>query len=371
MPILARVGGAAGTAGAVEFVTAPVPVLADLSPQALGITYWFDPPTTPGPHTVVVRLTGRRLDVGPERTAADDFVARATVAGVLAGSGRSSLTHRVVGKAAGRWKVTADAVAVPEGAGHSEAVRLPSAEGVGASTFASVATMRAPGVVLGSWPAMVGLGVVLALVLQSTLARLHGLAPGRVLLLALVASVLGAVGAKVYYRLTHRNEHGGGPLAGLSVQGFVIVATVTFVVGGALLGVPVGHLLDATVPALLAGQAVGRLGCLFAGCCAGTPTGSRWGVWSSDRRVGTRRVPVQLLESAAAGTLALVSTLIAWQVPSPGGLLFVGGVAAYVAVRQVLFPLRGIPRATRYGRQVTLAVAVLTVIGTGLVPLLG
>ncbi|WP_199421612.1 prolipoprotein diacylglyceryl transferase family protein [Actinotalea solisilvae] len=367
MPTLARVGGAAGTAGALEFVKTPLSALGQLMPHALGMTYWFDAPTTPGPHKVVLRLTGRRLDVDHDRVAADDFVTTTTLSGIEQGSGRIALTHRVAGKAAGRWHVTADAVALPEGADHSEAVRLPSAERVGVSTFAPVAFMRAPGVVLGSWPAMVGLGVLLALVVQNTLARAHGLPPGRLLLLALVASLLGAVGARAYYRLTHRKERGGVGLAGMSVQGFVIVATATFVVGGALQGAPVGHLLDGTIPALLVGQGVGRLGCLLAGCCAGNPTLSRWAIWSSDRRVAARRVPVQLMESAAAGALALVAAVISAQAPSPGGLLFAAGVAAYVAVRQLLFPLRGIPRSTPYGRQATLLLALVVLLGTMLV----
>lgn len=357
-PVLARVGGEAGTKSALEFVTFPIAAAAELRPHALGVTYWFDPPTTGGPYEVVLRLTGRRLDVEGDRTADDDFVSSTSLHDVRSDSGRTSLTHRVLGKSPGRWHVTAEAMAVPQGGGQSEIVRLPSAEGVGQSTFAPVASARAPGVVVGAWPAMVSLGVVFALLLQGVLAQKHGLPSGNVLVLALIASAFGAVGAKLYYRFTHWNEHGGRALAGLSVQGFVIVATATFVIGGALQGMPVGTLLDATVPALLLGQTVGRLGCLMGGCCVGVPTRSRWAIWSSDRRVGTRRVPVQLMESGAAATLALVTGAIAWRGSiSPAGLLFVGGVAAYVVVRQLLFPLRGIPRATRYGRQATLAVA--------------
>lgn len=372
VPRLARVGGAAGATSALEFIVSPISAVAELRPQALGVTYWFDPPATPGPHEVTVRLTGHRLDVQEARTPADDFVAVVKLSDVRPNSGRTALTHRVVGKAAGRWHVTADATAIPEGGDDSDVMLLPSAERVGSSTFAPVAIKRAPGVLVGAWPAMVGLGVALALILQSALARAHGLESASVLVLALVASMLGAVGAKLYYRITHLKEPVSRWLAGLSVQGFVIVATATFVIGGALQGMAVGQLLDATVPALLVGQAVGRLGCLLAGCCAGVRTGSRWGVWSSDRTVGTRRVPVQLMESAAAATLALVTGIIAWRVPtSSGGVLFIGGVAAYVLVRQLLFPLRSAPRSTRHGRQVTLAVALLAVIGSLLVPVFG
>jgi len=360
-PLLARVGGSAGSKSALEFVSGPFAAVSELSPQAVAVTYWFEPPKMEGEQEVVVQLTGRRLDVEGARAPEDDFVSVASLSGARLTSGRTSLTHRVSGKAPGRWHVTAEATAVIQGGGRADAVRLPPAEAVGRSTFAPVASALAPGVVVGAWPAMVSLGVVFALTLQGVLAQKHGLASASVLALAALAVALGAVGAKVYYRVTHWRESGGRLFAGLSVQGFVIVATATFVIGGVVQGLAVGHLLDATVPALLLGQAVGRLGCLMGGCCAGVPTHSRWGVWSSDRRVGTHRIPVQLLESGAAALLAAATGAIARSTPtSAAGLLFVGGLAAYVAVRQLLFPLRGIPRATRHGRQATLVTALLT-----------
>src|SRR5665647_3438396 len=166
----------------------------------------------------------------------------------------------VTGKTPGRWHVVAEGMVVPQVAGRARPVTLPKASATGFSTYSPIARMRAPGVVLGAWPAAVGLGVIGGLSLQAVLAGIHGLPVARVFLLALAASVLGVVGAKVYYRLTHLSEKGGLLAAGMSVQGFVLTAVVVFVAGGSAAGVPIGHLLDATVPALLLGQAIGRLG---------------------------------------------------------------------------------------------------------------
>ena len=44
---------------------------------------------------------------------------------------------------------------------------------------------------------------------------------------------------------------------------------------------------------------------------------------------------------------------------SAGGLVFVAGFAAYTAGRQLLFPLRGIPRTTAHGPKVMLGSASL------------
>lgn len=151
----------------------------------------------------------------------------------------------------------------------------------------------------------------------------------------------------------------------MSVQGFVIVAVATVLAGSILLDLPWGAALDATAPGLLLGMAVGRFGCLLGGCCAGQPASSRWGVWSSDRRLGVRRVPVQLLESALAGVVAALALLAVLQLGTgESGLDFVASLAVYVAGRQLLFPLRGIPRVTAHGRTITLVFASLVAVGS-------
>src|SRR5260370_36366136 len=92
-------------------------------------------------------------------------------------------------------------------------------------------------------------------------------------------------------------------------------------------GVPAGVFLDVTAPGLLVAMAVGRVGCFFVGCCGGPPTASRWGVWSSDQRVGARRIPTQLLESALAGILGLGVLVAVLSHGTAGGSYFVGGLA--------------------------------------------
>jgi phosphatidylglycerol:prolipoprotein diacylglycerol transferase len=126
--------------------------------------------------------------------------------------------------------------------------------------------------------------------------------------------------------------------------------------------VPVGAFLDAIAPGLMLGLAVGRVGCFFAGCCGGPPTASRWGVWSSDQRVGARRIPTQLLESLLALSLGL-GVLVAILVYGPkGGAFFVAALAAYTLVRQGILRLRAEPRRTKLGGPVTAIIAALVLI---------
>lgn len=68
----------------------------------------------------------------------------------------------------------------------------------------------------------------------------------------------------------------------------------------------------------------------------------------------------------ATGTLLAVVFLD----PAVDGLLFLAGLSAYTFGRQLLFPLRGIPRTTAHGRTVTMVVTGLVLAGAVLVLLL-
>lgn len=91
-------------------------------------------------------------------------------------------------------------------------------------------------------------------------------------------------------------------------------ATVAVATPLAGLSIPLGAYLGAAAPDLLIGMAIGRPGCFWEGCCAGRPTASPGGIWSSDRRVGCRCVPAQLLEARLSlfiGLVALAVVLLA------------------------------------------------------------
>jgi phosphatidylglycerol:prolipoprotein diacylglycerol transferase len=221
--------------------------------------------------------------------------------------------------------------------------------------------VRAPGARLGVWPALVLSGALLALLTQLLLAPHMHLPGWRLVAVSVVASLIGLVISKLYHKVLHPKESDRLLTTGLGIQGFVLGAVGSVAVGSVIAGLPLLRVLDAIVPGLLLAMTVGRFGCFFAGCCAGRPTAGR-GLWSSDRRLGIRRVPVQLFEAGIAFTVG-VGALLAdvLRVPVHAGLVFVGALAAYTLGRQLLFPLRDIARQTRHGRSgiVALTVGVL------------
>jgi phosphatidylglycerol:prolipoprotein diacylglycerol transferase len=256
----------------------------------------------------------------------------------------------------GQWHASAQGRVVTTTSPRRGSWYLPHAVASGSTGFAHIVQVSAPRVILGAWPLMVILGLAVGLLAQHVLARHLHLPAAETTLVSLGASLVGVLGAKLYFIGLHRGRQlPDQPLAGMAVQGFVLSATVSAVASAAVLDLPVAVYLDVLTGGLLVGLAIGRLGCFFGGCCAGRPTASRLGCWSSDRTLGVRRVPTQLLESSLAAALAVLVFMALWSgVARPHGVVWIGGLAAYTLGRQLLFPLRSQPRTTAAGRVVVL-----------------
>src|SRR5438034_831313 len=348
----------------------------------LAVTYWFDPAPHPGPYPVTVRFSGRRVDVIGRLQSGDRFVQDEVIEEVIPGSGPISLTARVRSINPGEWVVTARMLgsappargprshtpAAPEAGPPHPAARFwrrwaPSAESAEHVRTCPTPFARVPGIFPGIWGAMVTLGIAVALALQSLVIAGDHRAVGPWWAVTLVAIAVGIVGAKVWFIVLYRREH---RIEGWCIQGFIAGATLAAAILLVVLDVPAGVFLDVTAPGLLVAMAVGRVGCFFAGWCGGPPPASRWGVWSSDQRVGARRIPTQLLESMLALSLGLGALGVVVSHGPAGGAFFVGALAAYTLVRQGILHLRAEPRKTRLGGLLTTALAALVLI-TGVV----
>jgi phosphatidylglycerol:prolipoprotein diacylglycerol transferase len=353
-------------------------LLESAAQQILAVTYWFDPASHAGPYPVTVRFSGRRVDVKGRLQSGDRFVQDETIEHVVPGSGPISLTARVRGINPGEWAVTAHMLgsvhpargsreqenAVPAAGPLPPIVRLwrrwaPPAGSVEPVKTCLTPLAHVPGILPGIWGAMVTLGITVALMLQFLVIAVDHLTLGPWWALTLVAIAVGIAGGKVWYIVLYRREH---RLNGWCIQGFITGATLAAAILLLALDVPAGAFLDVTAPGLLVAMAVGRVGCFFAGCCGGPPTASRWGVWSSDQRMGARRIPTQLLESLLAGIVGLGVLVVVLGHGPAGGAFFAAGLAAYTLGRQGILHLRAEQRKTRLGALVTAFLAALVLV---------
>ena len=345
--------------------------------ELLTVTYWLDPGQQGDPFSATVRFSGRRAGVTGKPQPGDAFSQDETVERIVPGSGPVAVTTEVRGINQGEWTATARPVGPvgsrpyrsypPAGDNPAAVPRVPWPRHVAISTdpdmtvhTARLLRTKVPGIVRFAYASLVSLGVLVGLGLEALLLS-HGHYPLlRPMLYSVLAIVAGVIGGKAWYVAVHR----GRKFDGWCIQGFVAGAAVVVAVAAAAgAGVPAGAFLAAATPALLIGMAIGRLGCFWAGCCTGRPTAARWGIWSSDRHLGCRRAPAQLLESLAAlisGVTVLVVVLVLG-LPRSGPVAIIG-LAVYTLCRQFILGLRAEPRVWRYGRRVTAAAAVIALI---------
>ena len=351
--------GAPSGAGVTDRPTNGAPGSAEaVEPEALVVTHSFDSGKGGGPsYSATIRLSGRRAGSYPIPGPRDTFVHEETVDGIVPGSGPVSVTSWVYGLEPGDWTVGAELFRTFGGAGarHPQAERLdpvkwswahwslvPASPAPLHTRWAMLAPLaRIPAVIPGSFTVLGLLSFVVALVTQSVLLARAEIPVGQSLMVSVIALVMGLVGAKLWYAFLHPGPWRQAILGGWAVDGFLVAAPVVAVALLLTLKLPVGRYFDATAPGIFFAVAVGRLGCFLTGCCAGRCTGSGLGVWSSDRRIGARRIPTQLLESAAGLVIGTIAWLLAGSgVLSLDGAVFVAAVGAYFLVRQMLLRLR-------------------------------
>ena len=345
--------------------------------EVLACTYWLDPGGHGEPFSATIRFSGHRTPAAGKPQPADTFRQEETVSGIVPGSGPVAISAEVRGLNPGEWAVTARPAGrapyqplPPPGQDQDGARKAPwprrvPVRDVAATTVhtAIPAFTKVPGIVRFAYAGLIALGVLAGLGVEALLLKHDHYAVRGPLLFSLAAIAAGVAGAKVWYIAEQR----GRKYDGWCIQGFIAGAAVV-VVAAALAGVgaPPGAYLGAAATAILLGMAIGRPGCFWAGCCAGRPTAARWGIWSSDRRLGCRRYPAQLLEALAALVFGLgVLSFVLLAGLARSGPVAVAGLAAYTLGRQFILPLRAEPpRRWRYGRQATTAAAVIALLAS-------
>ena len=112
-----------------------------------------------------------------------------------------------------------------------------------------------------------------------------------------------------------------GGSAGKSVLGAVAGGYLTVFLYKRWLGLrrPTGDLFAV---ALCAGEAVGRWGCLFGGCCYGKPTSVAWAIWQH----GTLRHPTQIYLSISSLLIFLILVRMEMTRPPENLIWYVQGV---------------------------------------------
>ena len=162
---------------------------------------------------------------------------------------------------------------------------------------------------------------LLGLKLAMTRARARGLDATRMLDLGIYIIISALVGAKLLLLIVDFDQFRSNPAELLSLArsggvfyGGLILAVVVAFWYMRRHQLPLWQTCDVFAPGIALGHAVGRLGCLAAGCCFGRPTSVPWAVTFTNplaaANVGTPLNvplhPTQLYESAAEALILLL-----------------------------------------------------------------
>ena len=202
---------------------------------------------------------------------------------------------------------------------------------------------------------------LLGLKFATVRARTRGLDQTRILDLGIYIIISALVGAKLLLLITDWRTFTSNPseLLTLARSGGVFYGGLILAVGVALwyirrIGLPLWTTCDVFAPGIALGHIVGRLGCLFAGCCYGKPTSVPWAITFTDpfaaSNVGTPlNEPLHPTQLYEAGAEALILVLLL-ATESRGrrfpGRTFWLYMLLYAVSRFVIEFYRGDPRGT-------------------------
>ncbi len=221
--------------------------------------------------------------------------------------------------------------------------------------------------------------------LTSRNARKYGLNPDSVWNLGLIVIFSALVGAKILLFLSDYSYYSQNPREIFSLS---TLRSTGVYYGGLLLALaasawylrraklPSWTVADLAAPGIALGQAIGRLGCLSAGCCYGKPTNLPWGITFTDKyafeNVGTPLNtplhPTQIYESLGS---FLLFTYLSWRLAHKRftGQVILEFLALYSVMRFVIeffrdddrgFVLSGLLSTSQF-------IGILTLLGSAIV----
>lgn len=192
-------------------------------------------------------------------------------------------------------------------------------------------------------------------------AKSRNLDQTRILDLGIYIIISALVGAKLLLLVTDFGTFTDNPreLLSLARSGGVFYGGLILAVSVALwyirrIGLPLWTTCDVFAPGIALGHVVGRLGCLFAGCCYGKPTSVPWAITFTDpfaaTNVGTPlNVPLHPTQLYEAGAEALILLVLLGTEsrgrPYPGRTFWLY-ILLYSISRYVIEIYRGDPRGT-------------------------
>jgi len=203
-------------------------------------------------------------------------------------------------------------------------------------------------------------------------ARQQGLDAQPILDLAFYIILSAIIGSRLFYVLTNLDSYRHNLLdilkvwqGGLTFFGGLMLSFAAGVIYMKRHRMAVWKTFDLFAPALALGDFLGRIGCFFAGCCYGTPTGLPWGVTfthpNSLAKLGVSLHPTQLYASSLAMLMFIILLLFRRFKRADGQIVFLY-ILLYALGRLIIENFRGDERGLLVAGYLTLTQTVAIVL---------
>ena len=174
----------------------------------------------------------------------------------------------------------------------------------------------------------------------------HGVPKDKLWDLVFCILISGLVGARLLHVILNLEYYGKVPLqilmlhkGGLAIHGGIVVALFVSIIFVLKKGLPLWKTGDLIMQYLPLGQAIGRIGCLFNGCCYGKTTTSFFGIIFPGE--GFARYPTQAYSSIALIAAYLFLSYLSNKKDRFGGEIFLAYFLIYSVIRFGIDFLRG------------------------------
>lgn len=155
-------------------------------------------------------------------------------------------------------------------------------------------------VTLHSYGLFVALGFIAGILIAIKLGKAVGITSNSVMDMGFIIILSGLIGSRLVYIIINFSHYVENPLDSIKLWQGGLVFSGGLVAAIIMLLLYVKHhkhniwtIVDIWAPAAAIGQAIGRIGCFFAGCCYGQPTDHAWGIiFTNPKSIATLNIPL-------------------------------------------------------------------------------
>lgn len=230
---------------------------------------------------------------------------------------------------------------------------------------------------LHTYGLFVALGFIAGILIAIKLGKSAGINSNSIMDMGFVIILSGLIGSRLVYIIIDLPNYISNPLnifkiweGGLVFSGGLVAVIIMMLLYAKRHELNIWAMSDIWSPAAALGQAIGRIGCFFAGCCYGKPTDVPWGViFTNPNSIATKNIPIHptQLYSSLSGLIIFIILIILYSKKKFEGQVTLWFLILHSTARLFLEQFRGDSRGVFITDDLTLTQFISLVILIGAV----